>query len=158
MKRRKLKVKKFEDGGYGGFDGTESLGNEGFGSVGLDGSTDTGPGGYSKDVGKSHTGQSGLSILSNYGARTQEMGIMNMVPGAGIRNAIMAGRDTARMREAMNMGPTYNPKDEKGGGDAPQPCNRDASGKCMPEAKKLSKGGEFSFSKNIQKSYYKDIL
>jgi hypothetical protein len=36
MKSRKLKVKKFEKGGYGGFDGTESLNNEGFGSVGLE--------------------------------------------------------------------------------------------------------------------------
>ena len=156
MKRKKLKVKKFEDGGYGGFDGTESLGDEGFGSVGLDGATDTGPGGYSKNVGKSHTGDTGLSFLSNLGARTQEMGIMNVVPGAGVRNALMAGRDTSRMREAMNLGHTYNPTDEKGGDGIP--CNRDASGKCMPEAKKLSKGGEFSFSKNIQKSYYKDIL
>lgn len=156
MKKRK-KIKKFNDGGYGGFDGTESLGDEGFGSVGLDGSTDTGPGGYSKDTGKKHTGDSGLSFFSNLGARTQELGIANVIPGAGVYNAIRAAQDTAKMRSAMGL-PSYNSPQTKEVGEGNPVCNRDASGKCIPEAKRLSKGGEFSFSKNIQQSYYKDIL
>ena len=160
MKRRKFKVKKFEDGGYGGFDGTESLGNEGFGSVGLDGSTDTGPGGYSYNTGKGFTGDSITNFGSNYAARSAALGLGNLIPGATAYNVLGAARDTAVGRAAMNMGtaPT-TPFTQSSGEEQLKKCPPEQvleNGNCV--VKKLSGGGTVSLEKKTQLNYYKDLL
>jgi len=159
-KKRKLRVRKFNDGGYGGFDGTESLGNEGFGSVGLGGSSDTGPGGYALDTGKGFTGDSITNFGSNYAARSAALGLGNLIPGATAYNVLGAARDTAVGRAAMNMGtaPT-TPFTQSSGEEQLKKCPPEQvleNGNCV--VKKLSGGGTVSLEKKTQLNYYKDLL
>ena len=158
-KKRKLRVRKFNDGGYGGFDGTESLGNEGFGSVGLGGSSDTGPGGYALDTGKGFTGDSITNFGSNYAARSAALGLGNLIPGATAYNVLGAARDTAVGRAAMNMGTVPATPFTQSSGDPPPECPSGQvleNGNCV--VKKLSGGGTVSLEKKTQLNYYKDLL
>ena len=156
MKRKK--IKKYYGGGA---TDTGDMGSEaanaastaaGAASVGAGDSGPTDPGIATDSI---------TSFGGNFKARSKALGLGNLLPGSSVFNAIGAIRDTAVGRKAMGLSsPNYSsPKETDSGGGRDTPvCNKDVSGKCIPEAKRLSKGGEFSFSKNIQQSYYKDIL
>jgi len=150
MKRKK--IKKYYGGGA---TDTGDMGSEaanaastaaGAASVGAGDSGPTDPGIATDSI---------TSLGGNFTARSKTLGLGNLLPGSGVFNAIGAIRDTAVGRKAMGLSsPNYSsPKEtDSGGGEDIK------KKKLIPEYEKLSKGGEFSFSKNIQQSYYKDIL
>jgi len=154
VRKNKLKVKKLRGGGMDMGNAANQAASAAMGNVGATAAAkgnvnlgDTGPQGD----------ESITSFTDNYKANFQAKGRLNLIPGAQIVNTLQTIRDTNRGNKAMGI-KNKPPVQQQGSGSNPMVCPPGQvmqGGTCV---QRLSKGGEFSFSKETQQDYYKDLV
>ena len=150
MKKNKLKVKKLRGGGMDMGNAANQAASAAMGNAGNAGNVnlgDTGPQGS----------ESITSFKDNYVANFKSKGFKNLIPGAQILNTLQTIKDTNTGNKAMGI-KYKSPVQQQGNDSGPMVCPPGQvmqGGTCV---QRLSKGGEFSFSKVTQQDYYKDVL
>ena len=158
MKKRKSKFAKgtaVDTGDFGSVaanvaNTTSAVNNLGAASLG-----DTGPQGN----------ESITSFTDNYKANFRAKGKRNFIPGAQIVNTLQTIRDTNAGNKAMGIKnkPPIQQQESDSDPIVCPPGQVMQNGTCVPaggtpQAQRLSRGGEFSFSKVAQQDYYKDLV
>ena len=150
MRKNKLKVKKLRGGGMDMGNAANQAASAAMGNAGNAGNVnlgDTGPQGS----------ESITSFKDNYVANFKSKGFKNLIPGAQILNTLQTIKDTNTGMKAMGI-KYKSPVQQQGSDSGPMVCPPGQvmqGGTCV---QRLSKGGEFSFSKVTQQDYYKDVL
>ena len=158
MKKRKSKFAKgsaVDTGDFGSLSANVANTTSAVNNLGAANLGDTGPQGN----------ESITSFKDNYVANFKARGKGNFIPGAQIANVLQTFRDTNAGNKAMGI-KNKTPVQQQGSDSNPMVCPPGQvmqGGTCVPaggtpQAQRLSKGGEFSFSKVTQQDYYKDVL
>ena len=159
MKKRKSKFAKgvaVDTGDFGSLSANVANTNSAVNNLGAANLGDTGPQGN----------ESITSFTDNYKANFQAKGKKNFIPGAQAVNFLQSLRDTNTGMKAMGRKSPKSPEINVNDNSRPMVCPPGQvmqGGTCVPaggtpQAQRLSKGGEFSFSKITQQDYYKDLV